>query len=66
MGIETGPNSLNKPEHFQHRGAESGAPTSANLNIDPDLALLLGAWPNLPDPIKAAVRALVESAAAAS
>jgi len=30
--------------------------------IDPELARIIQAWPNLPAPIKAAIRALLDSA----
>jgi hypothetical protein len=33
------------------------------LPTDPDLALILERWPTLPEPIKAAVRAIVGSVA---
>ena len=41
-------------------GAESGA--LAQLALDPDLSRIVAAWPNLPEPIKAAMRALLGSA----
>jgi hypothetical protein len=34
--------------------------------IDPGLSSLIDAWPNLPEPIKAAIRALVDSASNSS
>ena len=37
------------------------APTKTSA-LDPDLARLIDAWPTLPDPIKAAVLALLDSA----
>ena len=36
------------------------------LQSDPDLALILERWPTLPEPIKAAIRALVGSVAGPS
>jgi hypothetical protein len=43
-------------------GAESGASAVADLNIAPELAALIDAWPRLPDPIKAGILALVRAA----
>ncbi len=43
-------------------GAESGA--LAALTLDPELARIVAAWPDLSDPIRRAVLALVGSAAA--
>jgi hypothetical protein len=43
---------------LEQGGAESGAPTPA----DPDLPVLVAAWPDLPEPIRRAVLALVHSA----
>ena len=38
-------------------GAKSGAPA-----LEPDLAAIVAAWSHLPEPIKAAIRALIASA----
>jgi hypothetical protein len=35
---------------------------SRELEIDPELGKLVDAWPTLPEPIRLAIRALVESA----
>jgi hypothetical protein len=35
-----------------------------NADIDPDLARIIDAWPTLPEHIRAAVRALIDTAAA--
>src|SRR5262249_19739209 len=48
--------------HLEGGGAESGAPATT----DPDLAVLIAAWLNLPEPIRAAIRALVGRAARSS
>jgi hypothetical protein len=42
---------------LDQRGAKSGALASVN----PDLASVVTAWPHLPDAVKAAVLALVQS-----
>ncbi len=42
-------------------GAESGAPAAPTL--DPELARIVAAWPDLPDPIRRAVLALVGTVA---
>src|SRR5262245_19931287 len=61
-GIRTLPKSPAKTALSAQGGAESGARTPANPNLDPGLASLIDAWPNLPEPIRAAIRALVGSA----
>lgn len=43
-------------------GAESGADSDDFAQIDPDLAMLLDAWPTLPEPVKAGILAMVKAA----
>jgi hypothetical protein len=46
-------------------GKELGAPPASGCTdgcTDPDLARVLEAWPTLPEPIRAAVLALVQAA----
>jgi hypothetical protein len=56
-GIRTDRGFAEKAALFQTGGADS----SATPNSDPDLARLLDAWPTLPEPIRRAILALVES-----
>ncbi len=44
------------------RGAESGAVDTEKVPIDPDLARLINAWPNLPEAIRAGIVAMVRAA----
>jgi hypothetical protein len=44
------------------RGAQSGAPATQTRPADPDLAALVVAWPNLPEPIKAGILAMIRAA----
>lgn len=54
--IRTAPASAEETVLLEQGGAESGA-------LPPDLAALVAAWSNLPDHIRAAIRALVTTAA---
>jgi hypothetical protein len=40
-------------------GAECGALGAQNAHLDPDLAAVVEAWPNLPEAIKAGILAMV-------
>lgn len=42
-------------------GAESGAFSDDSPEIDPELAKVMGAWPDLPDAIKAGILAMVKA-----
>jgi hypothetical protein len=48
--------------NVEQGGAESGAHATEATLLTPDLAALVAAWTRLPEPIKAAIRALVASA----
>jgi len=41
--------------------AQTAAPGS-NAPNDPDLAALIAAWPDLPDPVRAGINAMVQAA----
>jgi hypothetical protein len=56
--MRTTPDSTEETAFLEQSGAESGA-------LAPDLLALVTAWPDLPDHIRAAIRALVTSAAGA-
>ena len=45
-------------------GAKSGALSAENGSIDPDLEAIVKCWPNLPDPVKANIMAMVTAAKA--
>jgi hypothetical protein len=42
-------------------GTQDGTPKAENTPLDPDLSLIQKRWPNLPEHIKAAIRALVNA-----
>jgi hypothetical protein len=45
----------------QERGTESGTPKGENTPLDPDLALIQDRWPKLPEHIRQAVLALIDT-----
>jgi hypothetical protein len=55
------PVSVSKTPISETRGTESGTPKGENAPSDPDLALIQNRWPGLPEHIKAAVKALVQT-----
>jgi hypothetical protein len=57
-GFEPPPTFADNPALLEPGGAESGAPATA----DPDLALLIAAWPKLPEPIRAGILAMIWAA----
>jgi hypothetical protein len=62
MGIEPPANSLENTTLSTAGGAKCGALATNSSPIDLDLAAIIRAWPDLPEAIRAAVRALVETA----
>jgi hypothetical protein len=66
MGIEPTQHYPEDSANNAAGGAKSGALAVEKPTIDPALAAILDAWPTLPEPIKAAIRALVGSVAGPS
>jgi hypothetical protein len=66
MGIEPAAIFPENPVVLVRGGAESGAPDLNEPAPDPELESVIDAWPTLPEPIKAAVKALVWSVAGRS
>ena len=58
-GFEQSPLTPPKTVISEKRGAESGALDGDSPDSDPDLARLVGAWPDLPDEIKQTIMTLV-------
>lgn len=46
---------------FDPTGAKNGAVSGTVVQIPPEVARLLVGWPELPEPVKAMIRAAVES-----
>lgn len=61
MGIEAPPESLENPTDSQLSGAKSGALDSGTRPIDAELATVIDAWADLPEPIRAGIVAMVLS-----
>ena len=62
MGIERTDKSPEKTTLSVDGGADSGALGGQSCPIDPALASLIGAWPTLPEPIKAGILAMIRAA----
>jgi len=64
-GTEHSPLALSKTQIGVEGGAKCGAPDASpskeSRENDPDLARLIELWPKLPDEIKAAINALIQS-----
>jgi hypothetical protein len=61
-GSEHGPDFKGKPQKVVEGGAKSGAVSADFSPIDPDLARIVATWPTLPESIRRAMLALVETA----
>ena len=61
-GFELPPRNTGNSSNSFQSGAESGALGALSAPIDPDLALLVKAWPGLPEAVKAKVVAMVREA----
>jgi hypothetical protein len=61
-GIRTPPKNAAISEKFAVGGAISGALSQMTLTVDPNLDLLIEAWPWLPAPIKEGILAMVRAA----
>ena len=60
-GSEPSPLTTRKTPIPAKRGTESGTPGAQNTPSDPDLTFIQKRWAGLPEPVKAAVLALVRS-----
>jgi hypothetical protein len=60
-GLELPANSPENPNNPTPCGAKSGALTTETVTMDPTLAKLINAWPNLPEAIRAAIVAIVQA-----
>jgi hypothetical protein len=53
---------LSKTQIAAQSGTESGTPNGEKAPLDPDLAKIIAAWPELPSPVRSAVLAIVRNA----
>jgi hypothetical protein len=60
-GIEHPPLALSEMVISASGGAKSGADDAPDPTRDPDLTLIANHWPKLPEHIKAAIKALVQT-----
>lgn len=63
-GLEPLANPAGKTQIPHQGGAKPGAPEAETTAVDPDLAAVIEAWPQLPEPIRRAVLTLVSAAMA--
>jgi len=52
-----------KTADSQPGGAESGALPTLSPKTDPDLARLTAAWPDLPEPVRRGIMAMIDASA---
>lgn len=62
VGLEHSPQTSEKTADSQPGGAESGAPAARTVVSDPELATLVDAWADLPDPVRRGILAMIEAA----
>jgi hypothetical protein len=61
-GLEQASESSRNPQVSDQGGAESGELCAENQPIDPNLTVIIEAWPTLPEAIKAGILAMVRAA----
>ncbi|TWU06886.1 hypothetical protein CA54_52880 [Symmachiella macrocystis] len=61
-GIEPDPKSSGNRGGGDQSGAESGALNVQNAPTDPDLQVIIDAWPALPEAIKVGILAMIRAA----
>jgi len=62
VGLEHPPQTSEKTTDSQPDGAESGAPAARAAISDPELVALIDAWPDLPEPVRRGILAMIEAA----
>jgi hypothetical protein len=63
-GLELPPLALAKTAISENLRTESGTVESENTPLDPDLAKIVAAWPQLPEAVRSALLAIVRNAPA--
>jgi len=61
-GIEPDPKSSGNSGGDDQSGAECGALDAKKADFDPDLAVVVEAWPKLPEAIRAGILAMIRAA----
>jgi hypothetical protein len=61
VGFEHPPVTVSKTSISEGSGAKSDAPCAPKAPKDPDLDIVVKAWPELPGHIKAAIKALIQT-----
>jgi hypothetical protein len=62
LGLEHPQQNSSEAADPEEGGAESGAPAARTAISDPALAALIDAWPDLPQPVRRGILAMVEAA----